>query len=742
MKKRNVIFVPILLAGSSLFAQVDSTKTSGVATEPAADSTAANVFEMSLEDLMDVKVVSASKKAESTFEAPLSIGSVSKEDIKKSGATSIPEALRLIPGLIVRETSNGNYDVHIRGFADLPPASILSAATNSTILVMIDNRPVYNYFSGGTFWETLPVDLNDVERIEVVRGPSSALYGPNAANGVINIITRRATKEGIYSVANIQRGTTGTFISNASVGFKKDKFDFIVSGNYQNRNRFEDNYYSWLQGKKVPLDSVQVSYPKGPMADANRKPNTDERYPDPSLSLSKYGYNAFANYTFNSNANLGLAVGGQQSSAQVAYIENLATPLTFRTSSTNYADLKGKFHGLTAQAAIQGGTQNACKGYNAYAYDFMTIDALAEYDINFLKYFTVKPGVNYRTATYDDSKYSNIEKKSGFINGSRTLDNIALSGRAEFSKGFLKLIAAARYDKYNYPSDGYVSYQFAGNFKINDRNLVRAVYSRSFRGPTMYDTYNSQSLYVLDQTAGPFTFPVYAETKGNKNLKLQQVNMVELGYRLKATDFLHFDLEGFYQTSENYSTSLSTPNKIEGMPPTKATTYQVIENISLKAEQTGGTIGINFLYNKLQFKPSVTVQQTFLSKVPVGRDSATANVNTTDDKSNSSSPSWFGGASLNYQVHSKLNLNVSAYYYGQYTYVNIYNTLGSTPEAKANGIVNISDKCLVNLRIGYKVIENLDLFVSFRNIMNNQAQEFANTDKSNILVSGGANFEF
>jgi len=85
MKKRNVIFVPILLAGTSLFAQVDSTKTSGVAAEPVADSTAANVFEMSLEDLMDVKVVSASKKAESTFEAPLSIGSVSKEEIKKAG---------------------------------------------------------------------------------------------------------------------------------------------------------------------------------------------------------------------------------------------------------------------------------------------------------------------------------------------------------------------------------------------------------------------------------------------------------------------------------------------------------------------------------------------------------------------------------------------------------------------------------------------------------------------------------
>lgn len=745
MKTRNVLFVPLLFAGQALFAQTDSTKIGTSSAEPVSDSTAANVFEMSLEDLMDVKVVSASKKAESTFEAPLSIGSVSKDEIKRAGATSIPEALRLIPGLIVRETSNGNYDVHIRGFTNLPPASVLSNATNSTILVMIDSRPVYNYFSGGTFWETLPVDLNDVERIEVVRGPSSALYGPNAANGVINIITRHAQKEGVYSVANIQRGTYSTFISNASVGYKKDKFDLIVSGNYQNRNRFESDYYSWLKGNKVPLDSVQVAYPLGPMTDVNRKPNTDERYPDPSLSLAKYGYNAFANYAVNPNASIGLAVGGQQSTAQVAYIENLATPLSFRTSSTNYADLRGKLYGLTAQVAVQGGKQNASKGYNGYEYDFHTIDALAEYDINFLKYFSVKPGINYRTATYDDSKYTDISQQNGFINGSRTLDNAALSIRGEFdSKSFVKLIAAARYDKYNYPSDGYLSYQLGANFKVNDRNLIRGVLSRSYRGPTMYDTYNSQSIYVLDVpievVPGLYrNFPAYAQTRGNKELNLQKIFMAELGYRLKATDFLHFDLELFYQTSENYSISTNTKQIfVQG----RIIIPQAVQNISLKAEQTGGTLGLNFLYGKFQFKPSITVQQTFLTKVPVDRDSATVNTNTYDDKSSSSAPSWYGSAYLNYQLHPKLNINLNAYYYGAYTYVNIYNTLGSTPEAKANGISNISEKVLLSAKVGYKIIDNLELFVSGRNLLNATSQEFANTDVTKFMFLGGANFEF
>ncbi|MGC3978729.1 MAG: Plug domain-containing protein [Paludibacteraceae bacterium] len=89
----------------------------------------------------------------------------------------------MVPGLIVREKTNGNYDVHIRGNDNMPPKGMFIYSENSISLVMIDGRPVYNYSFGGTFWEALPVDLVDVERIEIIRGPSSALYGPNADFG-------------------------------------------------------------------------------------------------------------------------------------------------------------------------------------------------------------------------------------------------------------------------------------------------------------------------------------------------------------------------------------------------------------------------------------------------------------------------------------------------------------------------------------------------------------------------------
>src|SRR5450432_463932 len=167
----------------------------------------ARLDEMSLKDLLNVKIVSVSKQSELLFDAPLSASVVTKEDIQRTGCTSIIEAMRLVTGVIVREQSNGNYDIQLSGMDNVPPNAPFDVTSNTTTLVMIDNRPVYSYLRGGTFWETLPIDINDLERIEVIRGPAAALYGPNAVNGVINIITRQPTKHGLYVVANSAQGT-------------------------------------------------------------------------------------------------------------------------------------------------------------------------------------------------------------------------------------------------------------------------------------------------------------------------------------------------------------------------------------------------------------------------------------------------------------------------------------------------------------------------------------------------------
>ncbi len=256
MKRVNYLFIAFLALGLTAYSQ-DKEQ---------------DLFNLSLEELMNVEIVSASKKAESSFKSPLSSSVVTKDEIMASGATTIEEALRLVPGMLIREETNGNFDVHIRGNDNLPPGNYVFYTENSMSLVMIDGRPVYNYVNGGTFWEALPISLVDVERIEVVRGPATALYGPNAVTGAINIITKQAEDKSISVRGNAQIGTKNTGIYDLSLGTSllDNKLKLRVSGNIENRDRDMENYYSYVLGAYVPGDQV-IDYSSGG-TDANRFP--------------------------------------------------------------------------------------------------------------------------------------------------------------------------------------------------------------------------------------------------------------------------------------------------------------------------------------------------------------------------------------------------------------------------------------------------------------------------------------
>jgi iron complex outermembrane receptor protein len=267
-----------------------------------------DLYSLSLEQLMNVPINSASKKDETLFDAPLSSYTITRGDIDKSGATSIMEALRLAPGVIVREQTNGVYDIHLRGLDNILRTSQDYTKSNLTTLVMIDNRPVFNHNLGGTFWEALPVDLNDVERIEIIRGPSAPLFGPNAVTGVINIITKRIEKDGIYTNASVSGGNVGTTIANGAFGVRtNEKFNFIISGNYQKRERFDSKYYN-------PATDDYASAIEVFPTSANR------RFPDPELAVDKWGVNAFLNYAPQEKVNFDLSFGLQDASTQKNFL--------------------------------------------------------------------------------------------------------------------------------------------------------------------------------------------------------------------------------------------------------------------------------------------------------------------------------------------------------------------------------------------------------------------------------------
>lgn len=149
----------------------------------AAEEAQRDLTEVSLEELLDVKVFSVSKRAESRLTAAAAVYVITQDDIRRSGVTSIPEALRLAPGVHVARVNSNQWAIGIRGFT-----SRLSRA----VLVLIDGRSIYSPLFAGVFWEVQDTLLEDVDRIEVIRGPGATLWGANAFSGVINIITRTA----------------------------------------------------------------------------------------------------------------------------------------------------------------------------------------------------------------------------------------------------------------------------------------------------------------------------------------------------------------------------------------------------------------------------------------------------------------------------------------------------------------------------------------------------------------------
>jgi iron complex outermembrane receptor protein len=157
----------------------------------------ADLKTLSLEELMQIDVTTVSRESERRIDAPAAVSVITGEDIRRYGVDTLADALRLADSVSVARFNGGSWAVATRGF---------SATTNNKLLVMIDGRSVYTPLFGGVFWEVQHVLLPDLDRIEIIRGPAGILWGPNAVNGVINIITKRASDtQGV-----LVRGVTGS----------------------------------------------------------------------------------------------------------------------------------------------------------------------------------------------------------------------------------------------------------------------------------------------------------------------------------------------------------------------------------------------------------------------------------------------------------------------------------------------------------------------------------------------------
>lgn len=169
--------------------------------------------QLSLVELGNVEVTTASKEPEKISKIPAAIFVLTQNDIRRSGATSIPEVLRLVPGVEVARINSNQWSVNIRG---------LGSGFSKSVLVLIDGRSVYTPLYAGVYWDVQNVLLEDVERIEVIRGPGGTIWGSNAVNGVINIITKNA------------KDTRGTYASTRAGNIDQNQGGIRYGGTHGN----------------------------------------------------------------------------------------------------------------------------------------------------------------------------------------------------------------------------------------------------------------------------------------------------------------------------------------------------------------------------------------------------------------------------------------------------------------------------------------------------------------------------
>jgi iron complex outermembrane receptor protein len=659
-----------------------------------------DILNLKYEGDATVKIQGASGKEEDVNKTPYSATVLTREEIENAGALTIPEALRLAPGLFVQQSVNGLYEVYMYGTEADPQGSNLNDVRSKMVLVMIDNMPVNNYFDGGILWETLPVNLGDVERIEIVRSPSNILFGRDAAAGVINIITK--AQEG--NKISVQGTSQYSFapgakaaISQASIGFGvRDKLLVRISGNYNNTRRFEDPYYVFSQGRYIPGDSLL--FYQSSAAQTNLYG---------SLARQDYGMNASMRYVPNEHAEVNLSLSHQNSEAQTIYggFEELA--LTRRASTLNFANLNARVYNLNVQASYVLGDQNMAVGYPGYKFDVTRVNARIYYTFH-LKGVHIMPGASYQQGAFDDGAYKSTDSQyPAIINGNRNIANYGffLKGGANLLEEKLTLDGGIRKDFFNVNDQSIMSYQAAVAYTPLDRVLLRAAFSQGYVSNPVRDVFD-ESTYIT-QTG------LTVRNAANPSLNITTAQNIEAGTRIQATDKILVSADYFRITDKNIVRQESSMDADGAMILKRVNTTTPLKRQGITASVTASLSG------KLKLRAFGTLQHT-------------SNAYDTAGSNKLYTPRYILGATGTFRtLVEKLTVSASVYAYGNH---DMYTS--------TRGGESLPARVIPNVKVSYKFWQENLVFVNARNFLNSSDKEYIFADNVQALYLVGVNLNF
>jgi iron complex outermembrane receptor protein len=620
-----------------------------------------NYFELTLEQLLEVKVHSASKKEEVIANAPAAVYVVTNEDIVRSGVTTVPDALRMVPGVQVARSDSNSWAISIRGFNN---------TLANKLLVLIDGRTVYNPVFAGVLWEADSLMLEDIDRIEVVRGPGGVLWGANAVNGVINIITKhtRETQGNLTSAlyGNEEKGTLstrqgGTFGNDGSYrvyakGFKQDS---SLKPPTTTSDKQEDAYDAWdglragfrtdwadqftLQGDGYRTDTEQL------------RPHFSlvPPYAPIEQQIIRYeGINLLGRWTDK-------RADGSQFSVQT-YID-----WTKRDEPINFIDERITYD-LEAQ------------------YNFAPLDAHA-----------IIAGAGFRFLADDKQGDNNLvfspEQRRDSVYNAFVQDKITLAPETWF------LTLGAKYEHNEFSGS-----EFQPNIRLqwhpDQEQTFWASIARSVRTPTPIEEDLTSTLLILPNVRAAFI--------PNDNVKPEKLTAYEVGYRTQLSTNLSFDLAAFYNDYEHLVTTDIVPAQARlvnnGIDPPHLFVPFIFAN-SMEGTSDGLEAALNWTVNA-DLKLAATYSYLHMSLDALDPQ---------EEGAEKVSPEHQAGLKVFWNINDNWTLDTTT------TYVD------ELPAFDVNSYVR------VDINLGIELHKTLRINITGQNLTDSSHREFTNADNIN-----------
>ena len=613
-------------------------------------------------------VFTATRHEQKVSETAAAVYVVSREDIRRSGAVTIPDILRMVPGLQVAQINSNMWAITSRGF---------NRRFSDKLLVLMDGRTIYNSTFSGVLWDTKDTLIEDIERIEVIRGPGAALWGANAVNGIINIITKKAedTQGALltFGTGNIERSYGGVryggklgnnlfyrgyvkyfdrdgYNLSTTSANANDSWDAIRGGFKINWEATERNSFT-LQGDAYDGDSGNLEdfVAPPPLTPLNNTKNDREFFGGNILARFKH--------TFSDTSDLALQLFFDRTVDRYEYVEvNSDNRKTGAEINTYDLDFQHRFS-FGSRNDITWGLSTR------HIYDKIR---------------------NSTNISYS-RKYRHAPLYSTFVQDEITV----IEGR-------LKLILGTKYSNNDYSGS-----EIMPNARLlwtpNTNNTVWASVSRAVKTPTRAQ-HDINELFLSRITTVPL--PTFLLAKGDRDTRSEDLVAYEIGYRFNPFENVSIDIVAFYNNYDNLLTAETAPTDLSNFP-SYLSIPAVFDNM-MKGDTYGAEVSV-------QWQPldwwHIHATYTYLDMQLHSKGERGVSPENEEDQS----PENQALLSSLMDLPMNLELDTTVRY------------VDHIPQ------FDISSYTEVDLRLGWKPKDGLDLSIVGRNLFDNGHEEFKGT---------------